>query len=368
MFKHFIILLTLMLPNSLKLNAQNSIEKKLWGKSDGKDVWLYKLTNAGGMSVEITNYGGIVVSIYTPNREHKIENIVLGFGNLHQYRKQNSPYMGAIIGRFANRIAGSTFVIDKIKYLLFPNDKPNHSHGGKKGFNQVVWNACEIKESGYSGVELEYLSKDMEEGYPGNLNVKVTYILTDDSKLKIYYEAKTDKPTIVNLTHHSYFNLSGNRNDILDHDLTIFADAYTPTDQSWIPTGVIAPVSRTPFDFTSAHKVGERISRLTNGYNINYVLRRQNENALAKAAEVFDSNSGRMMTVFTTEPGLQLYTADYLNGSIIGRGNIVLSKNMGLCLEAQHFPDSPNKPDFPSTILRAGETYKQFTVYEFSTK
>lgn len=345
-----------------------SIHSRLWGKTDGKEVKLYTLTNAKGMMVEVTNYGGIVVSIKAPDRAGKVENIVLGYDNFAQYEKQNSPFMGAIIGRFANRIAGAKFVLDEVRYKLAPNDNPNHSHGGKKGFDKVVWDASEISAADSVGVALHYLSKDMEEGYPGNLNVKVTYVLNNDNELKIQYEAHTDKPTILNLTHHSYFNLLACKENILNHQLTIFADSYTPTDPSWIPTGEIAPIAGTDFDFSQPHQVGERIKNLPYGYNMNFVLRKNSNRELSKAAEVYDAESGRFMEVYTTEPGVQLYTADYMDGSITGSGNIVYEKNMGLCLEAQHFPDSPNKSNFPTTVLRPGETYTQLTIYKLSTK
>ncbi len=345
-----------------------SIEKKIWGETGRKEVYLYTLTNSKGMIVEITNYGAIVTRMLAPDRNGKMENIVLGFDNFKQYETQNSPFMGAIIGRYANRIAKASFTIDNIQYQLAPNDNPNHSHGGKKGFDKVVWDASEITESDAVSVVLQYLSKDMEEGYPGNLNIKVTYVLNNDNELKIYYEAQTDKPTILNLTHHGYFNLTGNKENILGHELTIFADSITPTDSSWIPTGEIAPVTGTDFDFTKAEKIGKRIKNLPNGYNMNFVLRKKKESELSKAAEVFDATSGRFMEVYTTEPGVQLYTADYMDGSITGTDNIIFGKNMGLALEAQHFPDSPNKPNFPSTVLRPGEQYTQLTIYKLSTK
>lgn len=345
-----------------------SILSRLWGKTDNKEVRLYTLTNAKGMVVEITNYGGIVVSIKAPDRIGTVENIVLGYDNFDQYEKQNSPFMGAIIGRFANRISKAEFVLDGVRYKLAPNDNPNHSHGGKKGFDKVVWDASEITGTDSVGVALHYLSKDMEEGYPGNLNVKVTYVLNNDNELKIEYEAHTDKPTILNLTHHSYFNLAANKENILNHQLTIFADNITPTDPSWIPTGEIAPIAGTDFDFSQPHKVGERIKNLPYGYNMNFVLRKNSNRELSKTAEVYETKSGRFMEVFTTEPGVQLYTADYMDGSIIGSSNIVYEKNMGLCLEAQHFPDSPNKPNFPSTVLRPGDAYRQLTIYKLSTK
>lgn len=345
-----------------------SLKSKFWGETDGNDVQLFTLSNSRGMVVEITNYGGIIVSIIAPDREGKFENVVLGFDNLDQYEKQNSPYMGAIIGRFANRIEKAKFVLDNIKYNLVPNDYPNHLHGGIKGFNKVVWDASEISEKDSVGVVFQYLSKDMEEGFPGNLSVKVTYVLNESNELKIYYEARTDKPTVLNLTQHSYFNLTARKENILNHELTIFADSITPTNASWIPTGKIVPVADSDFDFTKPHKVGERINNLPNGYNMNFVINKSSGTVLPKAAEVFDVISGRFMEVYTTEPGLLLYTGDYLDGSITGSNNNVLGKNMGICLEAQHFPDSPNKPEFPSTVLRPGDTYTQLTIYKFTRK
>lgn len=343
-----------------------SITSKIWGAVEGKDATLFTLTNANGMVVELTNYGGIVVRIVTPDRLGKLENIVLGFDNLDQYVRENSPFMGALIGRFANRIAKAEFVLDGTRYQLASNDFPNHSHGGRKGFDKVVWEADELSAADSVGVVLTYLSKDMEEGYPGNLRVKVTYVLTDENELKIFYEAKTDKPTVLNLTHHSYFNLSAMNETVLDHVLSLFAEKYTPTDANWIPTGELASVAGTDFDFTQPHQVGEHIQHLPHGYNMNFVLRKNG--TLSKAAEVFETKSGRFMEVYTTEPGVQLYTADYLDGTLTGSNGKTLSKNMGLCLETQHFPDSPNKPNFPSTVLRPGETYSQHTVYSFSIK
>jgi aldose 1-epimerase len=343
-----------------------SINSKTWGKVEGKAVKLFTLTNSKGMVVELTNYGGIVVSVIAPDRKGMFENIVLGFDNLEQYVRENSPFMGALIGRYANRISIAEFVLDGTRYKLAPNDIPNHTHGGKKGFDKVVWEATGLSNVDSVGVVLLYQSKDMEEGYPGNLSVKVTYLLTNENELNIQYEAKTDKPTVLNLTHHSYFNLSAKKETVLNHDLTIFADDYTPTDANWMPTGEIAKVEGTDFDFTHPHKVGERIQHLPHGYNMNYVLRKNG--TLSKAAEVYDAKSGRLLEVYTTEPGIQLYTADYLDGTLTSSGGVVLGKNMGLCLEAQHFPDSPNKPNFPTTVLRPGETYLQVTTYKFSIK
>ncbi|MFG6687735.1 aldose epimerase family protein [Mariniflexile sp. HNIBRBA6329] len=354
--------------NLVQLSPHLSIKREKWGCVDGKDVWLYHLTNLNGITISITNYGGIVTSILTPDFSGEFENIVLGFDHLEQYQKENTPYMGAIIGRYANRISNASFVLDEKKYHLANNDYPNHIHGGKKGFDKVVWEASDMSTNNSVALVLQYLSKDMEEGYPGNLNVKVIFELDNNNEFKISYEAKTDQPTVVNLTHHGYFNLTGNKENILDHEVTIFADYITKTNAEWIPTGDIVPVANTDFDFTSPRKIKERIHNLPNGYNVNFVIRKEDDKKLTKAASVFDSNSGRVLEVFTTEPGLQLYTGDYLDGSIKGSKNVVLNKNMGLCLEAQHFPDSPNKYNFPSTTLKPGENYNQITIYKFFLK
>jgi len=341
------------------------IRRTRWGTLEGKDVWLYTLSNSRSMSVEITNYGGIVKSIVTPDCHGIHGNIVLGFDSLAQYAEYNTPYMGAIIGRYANRIAQARFPLGQRLCVLAPNDSPNHLHGGVRGFDKVVWDSSAVRGDDAVGVALHYLSEDGQEGYPGNLEVKVTYLLTGENELSISYEAHTDQPTVLNLTHHSYFNLSAGKEDILNHQLTLYSDYYTPTDDAWIPTGRIAAVAGTDMDFICPRSIGERISHLKWGYNVNYILRKESDGAFCRAAIVRDPVSGRALEVFTTEPGLQLYTGDFLDGTLTGSGQVVLGKHMGLCLEAQHFPDAPNHPGFPSTLLRPGEIYTQRTVYQF---
>jgi aldose 1-epimerase len=348
-----------------------SITKADWGKADDKNVSLYTLTNANGMVVKISNYGGIVTQIIVPDKSGKMEDVVLGFDSLSSYTsdkyKSGCPYFGALIGRYGNRIAKGKFQLDGKEYTLATNNGVNHLHGGLKGFDKVVWDAKELSGADSVGLELTYLSKDMEEGYPGNLTSKVSYVLTNKGELKIYYEAETDKPTVINLTHHGYFNLTGAKEDILNHELTVEADSITPVDSTLIPTGVIAPVAGTPFDFTQAHKIGERIDQVKGGYDHNFVLRRSGK-GLLPVAQVYEATSGRLMEIFTTELGLQFYSGNFLNGSLTNSTGAVLKQHYGIALETQHFPDSPNEPKFPSVVLRPGEKYSSITVYKFSTK
>lgn len=340
-----------------------SITKEEWGKADDRNVSLYTLTNASGMVVKISNYGGIVTKIIVPDKTGKMEDVVLGFDSLSQYTsekyKSSCPYFGALIGRYGNRIAKGKFQLNGQEYTLATNNGVNHLHGGKKGFDKVVWEAKEISDPDSVGLELTYLSKDMEEGYPGNLTAKVTYVLTNKDELKLYYEAETDKPTIINLTHHGYFNLSGAKEDILNHELTIYADSITPVDSTLIPTGIIAPVAGTPFDFTKPHKIGERIGDVKGGYDHNFKLRRQGS-GLELAAQVYDPSSGRFMEEYTTEPGVQFYSGNFLDGSLTNSTGAVIKKHYGLCLEAQHFPDSPNEPKFPSVVLNPWPEMKAY--------
>jgi aldose 1-epimerase len=343
-----------------------SISKQSWGQADGKEVSLYTLTNANGMVVKISNFGGTITTIMAPDRNGKFEDIVLGFDSLKQYQK-GVPYFGALIGRYGNRIAKGKFTLDNVEYTLATNNAPNHLHGGIKGFDKVVWDATELSGTDSVGLVLTYLSKDMEEGYPGNLTSKVTYVLTNNNEIKIYYEAETDKPTIVNLTHHSYFNLTGCKESILDHELTLYADSITQVDSTLIPTGVIATIAGTDFDFTTPHKIGERIANVRRGYDHNFKLRRQG-NGLMLASDLYDATSGRLMQTYTTEPGIQLYSGNFLDGSLTGIGGIAYQKHYGVCLETQNYPDSPNKPNFPSVVLRPGEKYTQLTIYKFSVK
>jgi aldose 1-epimerase len=344
-----------------------SIEKQAFGKTeDGISVDLYTLTNANGLKANIITYGGIVTSLQVPDRNGKFADIVLGCDSVDDYAKR-SPYFGALIGRFGNRIAKGRFTLDGVEYKLAANNGPNHLHGGVKGFDKVVWNAEPMQTKEGPALKLTYKSRDGEEGYPGNLSCTVIYTLSNDNELKVSYEATTDKATVINLTHHSYFNLAGhNSGDVLGHTLQIFADHFTPVDDVQIPTGEIKPVKDTPMDFTKPMTIGSRIKEVPGGYDHNYVLN-SFDGSLAMAASVYEPKSGRVMEIFTTEPGVQFYTANFLDGSVKGKG-AVYNKHAGLCLEMQHFPDSPNKPNFPSVILRPGEKYTQLTVHKFSAR
>lgn len=333
--------------------------------SEGQQVQRYTLRNENGMQVQITNYGGIVTSILTPDKAGKLGDVALGFDNLEAYIR-NNPFFGATVGRYGNRIAKGKFTLDGKEYTLATNNGPNHLHGGKKGFDKVVWAA---EPAGDNALKLTYVSKDGEEGYPGNLSTTVTFSLSEDNELKIDYLATTDKATPVNLTNHSYFNLAaGAAETVLQHEMTIKADRYTVVDQSLIPTGELRPVAGTVMDFTRPTAIGARIAQVEGGgYDHNYVLR-DAKGPLQLAASVFEPVSGRVMEVFTTEPGVQFYSGNFLNGQVVGKGNVAYIKHSGFCLETQHFPDSPNQPSFPSTILRPGETYKTTTIYKFSVK
>ena len=317
------------------------------------------------------NYGGTVVSLKVPDRKGKLGDVVLGFDDLDGYIKE-SPYFGALIGRFGNRIGKGSFTLGGRHYSLAKNDGENHLHGGVKGFDKVVWKAEPVRKDGDVGLSLTYLSKDGEEGYPGNLSVKVVYLWTRDNQLKIDYSATTDKETVVNLTHHSYFNLAG-EGDILGHRLWINADRFTPVDKGLIPTGELRSVKGTPMDFTREAAIGARIGqkdeqlKFGKGYDHNWVLNRKGE-GLERAASLFDPGSGRVMEVYTTEPGLQFYSGNVLDGTLRGKAGRVYKRRTGLCLETQHFPDSPNKPGFPSVGLQPGEKYSTSTVYKFSVK
>jgi aldose 1-epimerase len=356
---------------SCQTKPKLSITKQAWGSTDNKEVQLYTLTNANGMVVKITNYGGIVNAIMVPDKNGKIENIALGFDSLKKYTSESyqnaCPYFGAIIGRYGNRIAHGKFSLDGKEYSLAINNAPNHLHGGIKGFDKVVWDAKELSGTDSVALELSYVSNDMEEGYPGKLTSNVTYVLTNKNELKIYYKAETDKPTIINLTNHTYFNLTACKEDILGHELTLNADSITPVDSTLIPTGVIAPVAGTLFDFTKSHKIGDHIGEIKMGYDHNYKLNKKGTE-LSLAAQVYEPKSGRFMEMFTTQPGVQFYTGNFLDGSLTNEKGISLKKHYGLCLEGQHYPDSPNKPNFPSVVLRPGEKYSQLTVYKFSVK
>ena len=345
-----------------------SIVQEPFGRlADGTAVELYTLTNVGGLKARIMTYGAILVSLEVKDRGGKLGDITLGYDGLDGYLKA-SPYFGAIVGRYGNRIAKGRFILDGVEYKLAVNNGANHLHGGLKGFDKVVWKATPFESQGARGVKFEYLSKDGEEGYPGNLACAVTYTLTDADELKLDYEAATDRATPVNLTHHSYFNLAGQGvGDILGHELTINADHFTPVDAGLIPTGEIKAVQGTPMDFTTPQTIGARIAKVAGGYDHNYVLNRVGQ-GLELAARVYEPATGREMDVLTTEPGIQFYSGNFLDGTIAGKGGKVYPAHAGFCLETQHFPDSPNKPKFPSTILRAGQTYKTETIYKFSAR
>ena len=335
---------------------------------------MYTLTNSNGVEVRAMNYGGIILSIRVPDSKGQSADIVLGHEKLEGYIP-NPPYLGAIVGRYANRIANGTFTLDGKTYTLPKNDGPNTLHGGlTRTFDKVVWDAEPLK--GKNGVAFTYLSKDGDEGFPGNLKVTVTYTLTDGNALIIDYAATTDKSTPINVSQHSYFNLKGEGNgDILDHEIMINADRFTPVDKNLIPTGELRPVKGTPFDFTTSTKIGARIDDnyeqlvLGHGYDHNFVLNNKpNENGLVLAARVHEPTSGRSLEVWTTQPAVQFYTGNFLDGSVTGKEGHVYKRRYGLCLETQHFPDSPNHPDFPSAILKAGEKFHQTTVFKFSAK
>jgi aldose 1-epimerase len=350
------------------------VQQQPFGSRDGRPVTLYTLTNSHGVEVRAMNYGGIILSIRVPDRKGQLGDIVLGHETLEGYIP-NPPYLGAIVGRYANRIANGTFTLDGKKYELPKNDGPNTLHGGAtRTFDKVVWDGEPLK--GATGVAFSYVSKDGEEGFPGNLKVKVTYTLTDSNELVIDYEATTDKATPINLSQHSYFNLAGEGNgDILNHEIMINADRFTPVDKNLIPTGELRTVKGTPFDFTTPTRIGARIDEnyeqlvLGHGYDHNFVInRKSNDSGLVLAARVYEPTTGRVLEVSTTQPAVQFYTGNFLDGSVTGKQGHVYKRRYGFCLETQHYPDSPNHPDFPTTILKPGETFRSKTVFKFSAK
>ena len=362
-------------PPPPKPASKADVKQESFGKTaEGVPVDVYTLTNASGMEVRAITYGGIILSLRVPDRTGALGDVVLGYETLDGYEKA-SPYFGAIIGRYGNRIAKGRFTLDGKKYTLAVNNAPNALHGGKKGFDKVVWRAESFKKPEGVGVVFSYTSPDGEEGYPGKLEASVTYTLGDANTLTFEYHAVTDKATPVNLTQHSYFNLAGDGGgDILGHELTIKASRFTPVDKTLIPTGELRSVSGTPFDFTTPHAIGERIGaddeqiKFGLGYDHNWVLDREPGDSLQLAARVYEPTSGRVMEVSTVEPGLQFYTGNFLDGTITGKAGHVYRHRTGICLETQHYPDSPNKPDFPSTILKPGEEYRTRTVYAFSVR
>ena len=338
---------------------------------DGSDVNLYTLRNVKGAEVGICNYGGLVIFLKVPDRSGKLADVVLGYDNLPDYIR-DTPYFGALIGRYGNRIAKGKFTLDGKEYTLAVNNGPNALHGGLKGFDKVVWEARFLASLEGPSLELLYVSKDGEEGYPGALSVKAVYTLTDDNALKLEYTATTDKDTVVNLTHHSYFNLAG-RGDILNHQVMMPADKFTPVDSTLIPTGELKPVDGTPFDFRTPTAIGARIGqedeqlKFGNGYDHNWVINKQT-GQLTLMARVYEPTSGRVMEVWSTEPGLQFYSGNFLDGKNTGKGGWVYKFRNGFCMEPQHYPDSPNHPDFPSVVLKPVQTYWNTIIYKFSVQ
>jgi aldose 1-epimerase len=357
--------------------AAPSCEQAEFGRlADGTPVQVYTLRNAHGMTVKLLDYGAIITELWVPDRTGALADVVLGYPTLAAYLRA-TPYFGAVVGRYANRIAAGRFSLDGETFVLARNDGANHLHGGIRGFDKVLWQARPFSTADHAGVELNYLSADGEEGYPGNLRVRVVYLLNHANELIVQYQAMTDRPTVVNLSQHSYFNLRGHgRGSILDHELTINADRYTPVDAGLIPTGELAPVAGSPFDFTRPQPIGARIHaadeqlRRGGGYDHNWVLNRAGAGAgdLAFAARLYEPASGRELQVWTTEPGLQFYSGNFLDGSLTGKGGAIYHYRYGLCLETQHFPDSPNQAGFPSTRLDPGQTYSSRTVFRFSVQ
>ena len=356
--------------------AKSKMQKQAFGKiQDGQTVDLYVLSNKHGMTAAITNFGATLVSLKVPDRDGKIADVVLGYDNPADY-ETGKAYFGGTIGRYGNRIAHGKFTLDGVTYSVPTNDGENSLHGGVRGFNKRVWTAREVSSDAGEALELTYLSKDGEEGYPGNLKVKVVYtVLADQNALKIEYTATTDKATVTNLTNHSYFNLAGQGNgNILQHQLTLFASQFTPVDATLIPTGKLEGVRGTPFDFLQATAIGARINqddqqlKFGKGYDHNWVLDKSSEGALSLAARAYDAQSGRILEVSTTEPGVQFYSGNFLDGTVHGKDGKVYGYRSAFCLETQHFPDSPNHANFPSTVLKPGQTLHSTSVYKFSVQ
>jgi len=362
------------LSGKTKGKAGSMIKKELFGKlADGSEAYLYTLKNASGMTVQITNYGATVVSIVVPDRNGKLADVALGYDSPGSYT-DGTAYFGAIAGRYANRIAKGRFTLDGKTYQLTLNDGPNTLHGGKIGFNKVLWTAEPLETSKGEALKLTYVSKDGEEGFPGTVTITVTYTVTKDNSLRIDYKGTTDKTTVLNVCNHSYFNLTGDpTKTILDHELMINAEKYTPVDSTLIPTGELASVAGTPFDFRKLTPVGSRINddnaqlKICKGYDLNWVLNDYNKK-VRKAAELYDPSTGRVLDILTDQPGIQFYTGNFLNGTDVGKGGIKYQFRTGLALETQHYPDSPNEPKFPSVTLKPGQTYSTTTIYKFSVK
>jgi aldose 1-epimerase len=348
-----------------------SITSQPFGQTpEGTPIELYTLTNANGLEAAIMTYGGTLAALRVPDRAGEFGDIVLGFETLEPYLADH-PFFGALVGRFCNRIAGAQFTLNGTTYPLARNDGPNHLHGGPHGFHRAIWHASERPSDEGPSLALHYLSRDGEEGYPGNLSVDVVYTLTDQNALRIDYSATTDRDTVINLTNHAYFNLTGD--DILSHELVLDGTRFLPIDETLIPIGELRSVQDTPMDFTTSTPIGDRIAsddeqlRCGQGYDHTWVLDKPT-GALGHAARVYAPGSGRVLDVFTTAPGIQFYSGNMLDGSLAGKGGTIYTRNSGLCLETQHFPDSPNQPQFPSTVLHPGETYRQSTIFQFSVR
>lgn len=358
-------------PTSTNLTSKDSsmptrITEKKYGSVNNQDITEYTISNASGFSVSIINYGATITGIHSKDKQGNIANVLLHYDNLDGYLQKNNPYFGCIVGRYANRIAKAKFSLNGKEYILAANNNGNSLHGGIKGFDKNIWKATKLNDS---SIRFSYTSVDGDEGYPGTLSVNVTYTVSANNEIQIDYTASTDKPTPVNLTNHSYFNLSGGQDStILAHDIMINADSITEVDKDLVPTGKIVSIKGGPMDFTSEKNIGKDIAKVEGGYDHNWVLNDASDK-LKKVAEVYHAASGRLMEVFTTQPGLQFYTGNFLDGSLTNTGdNKKYIKNAGLCLETQHFPDSPNQPGFPNTILKPGETFHATTVYKFTTR
>jgi aldose 1-epimerase len=361
-------------PDEAPMNGDADVQRSRFGETrDGRPVERFTLRGAGGVEVRVLSYGAILQSVLAPDLQGRLADVVLGFDDIAGYER-DTQYIGAVVGRYANRIAGGSFVLDGRKYTLATNDGPNHLHGGEHGFGKVLWDASPFRTGSTVGVVLRYLSPDGEEGYPGNLEVQVTYALSADNALSVEYRAATDRVTPLNLTQHSYFNLAGHgAGTILDHELSLQASRYTPVDETSIPTGELAPVAGTPFDFRAPERIGARINhddeqlRITGGYDHNFVLDRA-DGSPAPAARALEPGSGRVLEVLTTEPGLQFYSGNSLKEETLGKDGRMYGPRAAFCLETQHFPDSPNRPEFPSTIVWPGETWESRTVFRFATR
>lgn len=363
-------------PKKEEVKAKSSVSSKPFGIYNGKQIFEYTLTNAQGMEVKVINYGGIIRSIKTPDSAGNLGDVVLGFDNIESYSDsvylKANPFFGALIGRYGNRIAGGQFELDSTVYELAQNNGMNHLHGGTKGFDKVVWYIEEVKVDNGVAIELTYRSVDMEEGYPGTLEVAVIYTLGEDNSLEVDYKAVTDKKTVINLTQHTYFNLAG-KGDILSQELMVNADTFLPVDSTLIPTGEVRSVVNTPFDFSKVKAIGKDINadnqqlEFGMGFDHCWVLNQTSE-GMVLAARAADPKSGRVLEVYTTEPGIQFYSGNFLDGSLTGKQGIAYKHRTGFCLETQHYPNAPNQPEFPSTVLNSGETYHSRTKFVFSVK